>query len=101
MPLLFGILVPAVLTCSRPSGQDLLFEWQRKLVEISYYLACMVYLFLAFKNAMEGRYARATAYLLAPISAAVIRLTQPASCAALDHWRELIWYESGLRSLFF
>lgn len=100
VPLLFGILVPALLTCSRPSGQDLLFDWQRKLVEIAYYITCLIYFYMSFKNAFEGRYPRAIAYLLAPISAAVIRLTQPDSCTLLNHWRDLIWYESNLRNFF-
>lgn len=100
VPLLLGVLVPALLTCSRPRGQDLLADWQRKLVEISYYITCLIYFYLAFKNAFEARFPRALAYLLAPISAALIRLTQPDSCAVLGRWRDFALYESGLRNLF-
>lgn len=100
VPLLFGIIIPAILTCARPSGQDILFEWQRKLVEISYYVVSMIYLFFALKTSMEGRYPRALAYLLAPICAGVIKLTEPASCALMQHWQDVIWYESGIRGMF-
>ena len=100
VPLLFGILVPAILTCTRPSGQDLLFDWQRKLVEITYYMTCLIYAYLSFKNALENRYPRALAYLLAPISAGIIRLTQPDSCTLLHHWTDMLWYESSLRNFF-
>ncbi len=99
VPLLFGILVPAILTCSRPSGQDLLYEWQRSLVEVSYYVVCMIYLGMALQRAFEEKYPRALAYLLAPICAGIIRLTQPGSCALLHHWQDIIWYQSGIRSL--
>lgn len=100
VPILFGLLVPAILTCARPSGQNLLYDWQRSLVEVSYYVVCMVYLSLSLKTALEAKYPRAAAYLLAPICAGLIRLTQPGSCDLMHHWQDILWYESGIRNLF-